>query len=68
MGRSASSAPWDLVIIIAYGVMTDEEARAFTPRVVFVDSDNKQVELGEHSDDPAYVPENFGLVSPRGLV
>lgn len=56
------------MIIIAYGVMTDEEARAFTPRVVFVDSDNKQVELGEHSDDPAYVPENFGLVSPRGLV
>ncbi|AMW18258.1 aspartate 1-decarboxylase [[Mycobacterium] chelonae subsp. bovistauri] len=60
--------PGDLVIIIAYGVMSDAEARAFTPRVVFVDSDNKQVELGEHSGDPAYVPENFGLVSPRGLV
>ncbi|CPW60093.1 aspartate 1-decarboxylase [Mycobacteroides abscessus] len=60
--------PGDLVIIIAYGVMTDDEARAFKPRVVFVDSDNKRVELGEHSDDPAYVPENFGLVSPRGLV
>ena len=56
------------MIIIAYGVMSDAEARAFTPRVVFVDSDNKQVELGEHSGDPAYVPENFGLVSPRGLV
>ena len=31
--------PGDLVILIAYGVMDDAEARTFQPRVVFVDAD-----------------------------
>jgi aspartate 1-decarboxylase len=56
--------PGDIVILIAYGTMTDAEAREYRPRIVFVDADNRQVDLG---DDPAYVPEEFSadLVSPR---
>lgn len=59
--------PGDLVILIAYAAMSDEEARRFRPRVVFVDAANKQVDLG---DDPAFVPdfdipETAELLSPR---
>ncbi|MBI3689310.1 MAG: aspartate 1-decarboxylase [Mycolicibacterium aromaticivorans] len=55
--------PGDLVILIAYGVMTDAEAREYRPRVVFVDADNQQIDLG---DDPAHVPDDVtGLLSPR---
>jgi aspartate 1-decarboxylase len=57
--------PGDLVIIIGYGMVEDAEARSYRPRIVFVDADNKQVDLGAHSGDPAYVPADFGLVSPR---
>ena len=45
--------PGDIVILIAYGTMTDAEAREYRPRIVFVDADNKQVDLGA---DPAFVP------------
>lgn len=34
----------DLVIIIAYGQLSDADARTYTPRVVFVDADNRIVE------------------------
>jgi aspartate 1-decarboxylase len=54
--------PGDLVILIAYGMMDDAEVRTYQPKVIFVDADNKQVDLG---NDPAYVPDDFGLVSPR---
>ena len=55
--------PGDLVILIAYGTMEDAEARAYQPRVVFVDADNKQIELGH---DPAFVPADAAeLMSPR---
>lgn len=57
--------PGDLVIIIAYGAMADAEALEFRPRVVFVDAENNQVDLGAHSDDPAYAPANYDLLSPR---
>jgi aspartate 1-decarboxylase len=51
------------VILIAYGTMEDAEARAYQPRVVFVDADNKQIDLGS---DPAYVPADVAeLMSPR---
>ena len=40
----------DLVILIAYGVMDDVEARTRKPRVVFVDSENRVVGTG---GDPA---------------
>ncbi len=33
----------DIVIIIAYALMTPEEAKAHTPRLVFPDPDNKLV-------------------------
>jgi len=64
--------PGDIVILIAYGTMTDAEAREYRPRIVFVDADNKQVDLGA---DPAFVPDQYSglmslstgsnLVSPR---
>ena len=47
-------APGDLVILIAYGQMDDVEARAYTPRVVFVDEDNRVLDRGA---DPAHVPD-----------
>jgi len=52
--------PGDLVILIAYGVMDEAEARSFRPRVVFVDADNRVLERGA---DPAAVPEGSGLSS-----
>lgn len=51
------------MILIAYATIADAEARAYQPRVVFVDSGNKQVHLGT---DPALVPDTAaGLMSPR---
>ncbi|MGW6172646.1 aspartate 1-decarboxylase [Arthrobacter sp. NPDC055138] len=50
----------DLVILITYADMTDEEARSFVPSVVHVDADNKIVELGS---DPAE-SVNEGLMRP----
>ena len=50
--------PGDLVILIAYGVMEDAEARAYTPRVVFVDADNRLVGRGS---DPAEAVAGTGL-------
>ncbi|WP_447005290.1 aspartate 1-decarboxylase [Saccharothrix isguenensis] len=52
--------PGDLVILIAYGQMDDVEAREYEPKVVFVDADNKVVELGA---DPAHAPAGSGLVN-----
>ena len=55
--------PGDLVIMIAYATMDDAAARAYRPRVVFVDGANRQVDL---CDDPAFVPAGVAdLVSPR---
>jgi aspartate 1-decarboxylase len=45
--------PGDLVILIAYAVMDEAEARTYKPRIVFVDPNNKPIDLG---DDPAFVP------------
>src|SRR4051794_15571433 len=49
----------DLVIIISYCTVTDAEARALTPRVVFVDAGNHIVGTGS---DPADVLPEMGLV------
>jgi aspartate 1-decarboxylase len=55
--------PGDLVILIAYATLVDAEARSYEPRVVFVDGQNRQIDLGA---DPAHVPANAaGLLSPR---
>lgn len=53
----------DLVIIIAYGMMSDADARTYEPSVVFVDRDNRIV---EKSDEPGQVPPGSGL-EPSGL-
>ena len=50
--------PGDTVILIAYGQLADAEARAFAPRVVFVDGANRIVEV---SGDAGGVPEGYGL-------
>ena len=42
--------PNDVVILMAYAQMDDDEARSFQPTVVHVDADNRIVELGT---DPA---------------
>lgn len=33
--------PGDIVIIISYAIMTDEEARGYKPRIVHVDANNR---------------------------
>ena len=55
-------SPGDLVIIIGYGLMETAEARAYEPRVIFVDQENKILDQGV---DPADVPEDSGLLNPR---
>lgn len=61
--------PGDLVILIAYGLMSDAEAAEFEPKVVFVDENNRVVEAGV---DPGHAPDDSGLVdgsasgAPRG--
>jgi aspartate 1-decarboxylase len=51
--------PGDVVILIAYGLLDDAEARTRRPRVVFVDSRNRRVSL---DDDPGEVPAGSGLL------
>ena len=55
--------PGDVVIIIGYGMLTDAEARTRPAQVVFVDADNRIVQLGA---DPGDVPLGFGLM-PTGI-
>ena len=50
--------PGDIVIIIAYGMLADADARTFDPHVVFVDAANRIVTTG---DDPGQVPDGHGL-------
>ncbi|MGK8521704.1 aspartate 1-decarboxylase [Nocardia asteroides] len=56
--------PGDLVILIAYGQLNEQELAEYDPKVVFVDDRNRPVELGS---DPAHAPEGSGLTSPRSL-
>lgn len=50
--------PGDTVIIIAYGMLADAEARHYLPHVVFVDEDNRIVEV---SEEPGLVPPGYDL-------
>jgi len=52
--------PGDLVILISYGQFDEVEIAAYDPRVVFVDADNRVVEVG---DDPGHAPAGSGLTS-----
>lgn len=47
--------PGDIVIIITYSVMSEEEARSYKPVVVFVDGNNRitGVEAGEKAETKA---------------
>ncbi|MEP7034982.1 MAG: aspartate 1-decarboxylase [Actinomycetota bacterium] len=53
-------APGDIVIIICYAQMDEVEARTYVPRVVFVDHDNRILQVG---GDPGSVPGGLGLES-----
>ena len=55
--------PGDTIIVIAYGMMADAEARHYLPHVVFVDSGNRIVEV---SEEPGLVPSGYDL-EPSGL-
>lgn len=55
--------PGDLVIIMAYGLMTEDEARAHSPRVVHVDHENRVVAVG--SDPAQPVPGMPDQISSR---
>jgi aspartate 1-decarboxylase len=46
-------SPGDLVIIIAYAYVADEEAKAVQPRVVFVDEANR---ISHQGADPSLAP------------
>ncbi|MDG4825226.1 aspartate 1-decarboxylase [Asanoa sp. WMMD1127] len=52
-------SPGDVVILVAYAWVPDDEARKLTPSVVFVDENNAIVTTG---DDPAAVPDGYGLL------
>ena len=54
--------PGDIVIIVAYGLIADAEARQYEPAVVFVDADNHIVQVGH---EPGDVPDDSGL-EPSG--
>lgn len=45
----------NLVVLLAYGVMDEQETRSHRPRVVFVDNENRIVEQDRGSDDLAVV-------------
>ncbi|MFB7665747.1 aspartate 1-decarboxylase [Kitasatospora sp. NPDC056138] len=51
--------PGDLVILIAYGQLETAEAKAYEPKVVFVDADNRVTGFGS---DAAEAPEGSGLL------
>ncbi len=48
-------SPGDLVIILGYGQVSEEEAHEFQPRLVYVDEQNRIARLG-HVIEPAPVP------------
>lgn len=50
----------DLVIIAAFSWMEEEEARAWQPRVVFVDDENRPVALREERGGQAHLRRAFG--------
>lgn len=54
----------DVVILIAYGLLSDAEARTYEPHVVFVDAQNRIVEL---SAEPGQVPAGWSG-GPDGLL
>ncbi|MXG89796.1 aspartate 1-decarboxylase [Nocardioides flavescens] len=64
--------PGDVVILIAYALVEDAEAKALVPHVVFVDADNRVVGRGgdpaETFDDPTLTSGRLAAAgaTPRG--
>ena len=58
-------SPGDIVILIGYSQMSDEEARTYLPSVVFVDERNQVVERGR---EPGDVPVDSDAARLSGLV
>ena len=52
--------PGDVVIIIGYALVDDEELKNHSQHVVFVDEHNKIVEVG---GDAGHAPDGYGLKS-----
>jgi aspartate 1-decarboxylase len=48
----------DLVNLLAYGVMDEQEARSHRPRVVSVDAENRVAERGVVPDDSVPAPDD----------
>jgi aspartate 1-decarboxylase len=46
----------DLVIIISYAMLPDVEAKAYEPKVVFVDAANRVAHLGDDLAHPGTLP------------
>lgn len=53
----------DIAIIMSYSLLSEEEAHSYTPRVVFVDENNKQIDL---SGDPGRAPEGNTAATDGG--
>jgi aspartate 1-decarboxylase len=60
----------DIVLLITYAAMTTEEAKAYEPRVVHVDQNNKMIQLGNDPSEglspgllrPPYALNNAALL------
>jgi aspartate 1-decarboxylase len=57
-------APGDLVILIAYATMDDDESRRYLPRVVFVDAHNR---IAHQGHDPAHAPAGDLIAGSAGV-
>ena len=44
--------PGDLVIIMGYAMMSDEQARTLRPKVVHVDAENRVIKIGNDPAEP----------------
>lgn len=56
--------PGDIVILIGYSQLPDDEARSYLPHVVFVNENNQIV---ERSTEPGQVPADSDVARLQGL-
>ncbi|WP_147681648.1 aspartate 1-decarboxylase [Actinomyces ruminicola] len=56
--------PGDIIILIGYSQLSDDEARTYLPHVVFVDADNHIVERGT---EPGQIPVDSDVARLQGL-
>ncbi|MGO4299403.1 aspartate 1-decarboxylase [Leifsonia sp. RAF41] len=56
------------IIVVTYAQLSDDEARTFTPRIVHVDSRNRQIALGDNPAEthhPGTEPPPFAILTSR---